>query len=133
MYPTEQEAFWERLPSSDCDDSFAADALRESPPRICWENNEKHDGREPGFSKEEFRCSEMLFHGSKTYCGYEFSSNKLKFIRKGLNERILEQSGDESPERYGNVVDDAVKFIAANRSFRSKDHAVATYEQTTAG
>ena len=49
----------------------------------------KHDKREPGLFKEEFRCTEMLCLCSKTYCCYDNKSDKFKFSSKGLNKRVL--------------------------------------------
>ena len=129
----ERKAEWEKLRSTDCDDSFTADASGNFFPRACCAKHKKHDKREPGLFKEEFRCSEMLCLCSKTYCCYDTASNKLKFSSKGLNKRILEQSGDGPLEKYRKVLDEGVNITSTNRGFRTKDHAVATYEQTKRG
>ena len=60
----------------------------------CCSKHKKHDKREPGLFKEEFRYTEMYCLCSKTYCCYDSKSQKYKFISKGLNKRALEDSGD---------------------------------------
>ena len=55
----------------------------------------------------------MLCLCSKTYCCYDNKSDKFKFSSKGLNKRVLEDSGDSG--------------------FRTINHMVATYEQTKKG
>ena len=87
-------AEWQRLRSNHCVDNFTAVAVANFFPGICCVKHKKHDKREPGLFKEEFRCREMLCLCSKTYCCYDVTTNKLKFCSKGLNKRILEQSGD---------------------------------------
>ena len=79
----------------DCRDSFKADAKPKVFPRTCYSTHKKHDKREPGIFKEEFRLTEMLCLCSKTYCCYDNRSDKFKFSSKGLNKRVLEVSGDE--------------------------------------
>ena len=70
----------------------------------------KHDKREPGFFKEEFRCTEMLCLCSKTYCCYDNKSDKFKFSSKGLNKRVLEDSGDGPMSKYRRLLDEAIKL-----------------------
>ena len=90
----EMRAEWQRLQSNDCVDNFTADALAIFFSRPCCKKHKQHDKREPGLFKEEFRCTEMLCLCKKTYCCYDVNSNKLEFSSKGLNKRVLEQSGD---------------------------------------
>ena len=45
--------------SKDCRDDFRADAKNNFFPRTCYSKRKKHDKREIGFFKEEFRCTEM--------------------------------------------------------------------------
>ena len=87
-------AKWQRLRSNDCNDDFTGDALANFFLRTCCVKHKQHDKGEPGLFKEEFRCTEMLCLCSKTYCCYDVTSNKLTFSSKGLNKRVLEQSGD---------------------------------------
>ena len=92
--------------------------------------HKKHDKREPGLFKEEFKCTEMLCLCSKTYCCYDSKSQKYMFSSKGLNKGALEDSGDGPTAKYRQVLDEAVKLISTNRGFKTINHAVATYEQT---
>ena len=125
----EMKAEWQRLRSSDCVKSFTADAAAKFFPRTCCVKHKKHDKREPGLFKEEFRCTEMLCLCSKTYCCYDVTSNNLKFSSKRRNKRVLEQSGDGSLEKYRRVLNEKVNVTSNNRGFRTNNHSVATYEQ----
>ena len=51
--------------SKDCRDDFRADAKRTRFPYTCCSLHQKHDKREPGLFKEEFRCTKMLYLCSK--------------------------------------------------------------------
>ena len=64
----EMRSEWQRLRSNDCVDNFTADAVANFFPRTCCVKHKQHHKREPGFFKEEFRCTEMLCLCSKTYC-----------------------------------------------------------------
>ena len=75
----------------------------------------------------------MLCLCSKTYCCYDVTSNKLKFSSKGLNKRVLEQSGDGPLEKYRRVLNEKVNVTSNNRGFRTNNHSVATYEQVKKG
>ena len=94
---------------------------------------EQHDKREPGLFKEEFRCTEMSCLCNKTHCCYDVTSNKLKFSSKGLNKRVLEQSGDGPLEKYRRVLNEKVNVTSNNRGFHTNNHSVATYEQVKKG
>ena len=129
----EMRAEWQRLRSNDCVDNFTADAVANFFPRTCCVKHKQHDKREPGLFKEEFRCTEMLCLCSKTYCCYDVTSNKLKFSSKGLNKRVLEQSGDGPLEKYRRVLNEKVNVTSNNRAFRTNNHSVATYKQVKKG
>ena len=98
-------------------------------PRTCCSKHKKHDKRETGLFKEEFRCTEMLCLCSKTYCCYDSKSQKYKFSSKGLNKPALEDSGDGPMAKYRQVLDEAVNLNSTNRRFKAINHAVAAYEQ----
>ena len=129
----EMRAEWQRLRSNDCVDNFTANAVAKIFPRTCCVKHKQHDEREPGLFKEEFRCTEMLCLCSKTCCCYDVTSNKLKFSSKGLNKRVLEQSGDGPLEKYRRVLNEKVNVTSNNREFRTNNHSVATYEQVQKG
>ena len=63
----EKRAEWEQLRSKDCTDNFTANATDKFFPRTCCNVHEKHEKREPGVFKEEFRCAETLCLCSKTF------------------------------------------------------------------
>ena len=100
----EMRADRQRLRSKDCVYSFTADAVANFFPRTCCVKYKQHDKREPGFFKEEFRCTEMLCLCSKTYCCYDVTCNKHKFSSKGLNKSVLEKGGDGPLEKYRRVL-----------------------------
>ena len=124
---------WEAIRSRDCTDSLTANATGNFFPRTCCCAHKKHDKREPGLFKEEFRCSEMLCVYSKTYCCYDRKSNKYKLSSKGLSKRTLEDCGDEPMSKYRKVIEEAVNVTSTNIRFRTMKHSVATYEQTKKG
>ena len=129
----EERNEWEAIRSRDCTDSFTANATGNFFPRTCCTTHRKHDEREPGLFKEEFRCSQMLCLCSKTYCSYHRKSNKYKFSSKGLNKRTLEDCGDGTMSKYRKVLKEAVNVTWTNRGFRTMKQIVATYEQTRKG
>ena len=56
----EMRAELQMFRSNDCVDSFTADAVANFFPRTCCVKHKRHDKREPGLVKEEFRCTKML-------------------------------------------------------------------------
>ena len=130
----EERAEWDQLRSKDYTDDFTANATDNFSPRTCCNVHKKHDKREPGLFKEEFRCAEMLCLCSKTYCCYDKETKKHKFSSKGLHKRTLEECGDGGPmPKYRKVLEEAVNVTSTNRGFRTIQHSVATYEQTKKG
>ena len=116
----------------DCDDTFRADASHNFFPRTC-SKHKKYDKREPGLFKEEFRCTEMIYLCSKTYCCYDDKSDKYKFSSKGLNKRTLDETVDGPMEKYRRVMDEIINLTSTDRGFRTINHCVATHEQTKKG
>ena len=113
-------AEWQRLRSNDCVDSLTADAVANLFPRTCCVTHKQDDMREPGLFKEEFRCTEILCLFSKTYCCYDVTSKNLKFSSKGLNKRVLEQSGGGSLGKFRRVLNETVNVTSNNRGFLRK-------------
>ena len=129
----EMRAEWQRLRSNECVYSVTADAVASFFPRTCSVRQKQHDKRELGLFKQEFRCTEMLCLCSKTYCCYHVTSNKLKFSSKGLNKRVLDQSGDGPLEKYRRVLNEKVNVTSNKRGFRTNNHSVVTYESVKKG
>ena len=129
----ESKIEWEFMRTVDCKDDFTANATTNFFPRTCCTKHMKHDKREPGLFKEEFRCTEILCLCSKTYCCYDSNSNKYKFSSKSLNERTLEDCGDGPMAKYRKVLDEFLNVTSTNRGFRTVHHSVATYEQIKKG
>ena len=102
-------------------------------PRLCFSQHIKHDKREPGLFKEEFRCTEMICLCSKTFCCFDQSIDKFNFSSKGLNKRTLEECGAGPLEKYRRVLDEKTNVQSTNRGFRTIQHSVCTYEQTKRG
>ena len=129
----EKLAEWDQLRSKGCTDNFTTNAADVFSPRFCCNAHKKHDKREPGVFKEEFRCAEILCLCSKNYCCYDRKSNKYKFTSKGFNKRTLEDCGDGQMSKYRKKLEKAVNVTSTNRGFRTIQHSVATYEQTKKG
>ena len=124
----------DQLRSKDSTDNFTADATDNFFPKTCCNVHKKHDKREPGLFKEEFRCAEMLCLCSKTYCCFDQRTNKHKYSSKGLNKGTLEECGDgRLMSKSRKVLEEAVNVTSTNRGFRTFQHSVATYEQTKKG
>ena len=119
----EMRTEWQRLRSNDCVDNFTTDAVANFLPRTCCVKQKQHDKREPGQFKEEFRCTEMLCLCSETYCCYDVTSIKLKFSSKGLNKRVLEESGDGPVEKYRRVLNGTVKVTSNKRGVQTNNHS----------
>ena len=118
---------WSQLHSEDCTDNFTANTTDNCFPRICCNVHKKHDKREQGLFKEEFRCAEMLCLCSKTNCCYDKRTNKYNFSSRGLNKKTLEERGDIGPmSKYREVLEEAVNVTSTNRRFRTIQHSVAT-------
>ena len=60
---------------------------------------------------------------------YDNKSDKFKFSSKGLNKRVLEDSGDDPMSKHRRVLDEAINLTSTNRGFRTINHMVATYRQ----
>ena len=130
--PAESKAEWELMRTEDCRVDFTANATTKFFPRNCCTKHMKQDKREPGFFKEECRCTEMLCLCSKTYCCYDSNSKKNKLSSKGLNKRTLKDCGDGPMANYRKVLDEFINVTSTNRGYRAV-HSVAAYEQTKKG
>ena len=87
----ESKTEWELMRTDECKDDFTANATTNFFPRTCCTKHMKHDKREPGFFKEEFRCTEMFCLCSKTYCCYDSNPNNYNFSSEGSNKRKKER------------------------------------------
>ena len=121
------------LRTEDCKDDFTANATTNFFPRTCCTKHMKHDKREIGLFKEEFRCTEMLCLCSKTYCCYDSNSNKYNFSSKDLNKRTLEDCGDGRMAKYRKFLGESINVTSTNGDFRTVHHSLTTYEQTKKG
>ena len=63
----ESNVEWESLRTEHCKDDVTATTSANFFPRTCCIEHKKHDKREPGLFKDEFRCTEKFCLGSKTY------------------------------------------------------------------
>ena len=129
----ESKVEWELMRTEDCKDDFTPNATTNFFRRTCCTKHKKHDKREPGYFKEDFRCTERLCLCSKTYCCYESNSNKYKFNSKSLIERTLEDCGYGPMAKYRKALDEFFNVISINRGFRTVQHSVDTYEKTKNG
>ena len=125
----EMRAEWQRLQPNDCVDSFTADAVANVSFRSCCVKQKQLDKKEPVLFEEEFKCRNMLCLCNNTYCWYDVTSNELKFSSKGLNKRVLEQSGHGSLGKYRRILNQKVNVTSNKIGVRTNNHSVATYEQ----
>ena len=116
--------------SRNCTHSLAANATDSFFTRMCCNTHKKHDKTEPGLFSEKFRCPEMLCFRSRTYCCYNWKSNKYTFSSKGLSKRTLEDCGKRRISKNRKMLDESVKVTSTNRGFRTIQHGVATYDKT---
>ena len=130
----QKRAEWNQLHSKDCTENFNANTMRNFFPRTCCFAHKKHDKREPGLFKEEFRWTEMLCLCSKTYFCYDKQTNKYKISSKGLTKRILEDCGNGGQvSKYRTVLEESVNLTSTIRAFWTIQYSLATYEQTKKG
>ena len=86
-----KRAEWKEKRSKDCRKDFRADG-KNIFSRTCCSKHKKHDKREPVSFKEEFRCSNLFYLCSKTFCCCDSKKQKYTFSSKGLSKRALEDS-----------------------------------------
>ena len=127
---SEKRQEWELLRSKDYIDSFSADAWSTFFARKCCAKLKKNDNREPGLFKEEFRCIGMLCLCIKPYGFSDSLSNKFKFSSNGLKKRTFEDSGDGNMAKSRKVLDKTENVTSTYPGFSTKNHCVATNEQT---
>ena len=113
----EMRAKWKRLWSRDCTDSFNADAAVIFFHRWCWNKHRKNNKGELGLFREHFKCKETLCVCAKTFCAIVSPQTSWKSRKKGLNNRVLEQSDDGPLEKYRCLLDEKMNTTSTNRSF----------------
>ena len=89
-----EEKKWELLRTKDCNDSILEDAWCTLFSPTCCAIHKKHDKRETGLLREEFRYIEILCFCTKTYYCFDSRSYKFNFISNVLNHPIIEDSVD---------------------------------------
>ena len=94
--------------TEDCKDDFTVMQQPTSFLEPDSQKHMKHDKREPGLFKEEFRGTEMLCLCSKIFCCYDSNSNKYKLSSNGLNKRTLEDCGDGLMAKYRKGLDELI-------------------------
>ena len=70
-----------------CTDKISANSKRNLFPCVCCAEHKRHDRREPGLFKEEFRSTEMICLCRETFFCYDSQSNKFKFSSDGLKKK----------------------------------------------
>ena len=63
----------------------------------------------------------------KTSCCYDNKSDKFKFSSKGLNKRVLEDSGDGPMSKHRRVLARVINLSSKNTDIRTVNHIVAAY------
>ena len=126
----EKKGDWEKLGEKYWD-SFRADSKSNFFPQLVVAFTRSTINESLVCSKKILSVRRCLY--SKTYCCSDNKSDKMKFSSKGLNKRILEESGDGPMEKYRKLLDEAINLTSTNRGFRTINHMVATYEQIKKG
>ena len=114
---------WKELRLNDCRENFRANSLANFFPRTCCPVHIKHDKREPGLFKEEWRGDEMIALCSKTYCGINEATGDVKFSCKGINKQFLE----EPAAKYRKVLETTENGKSINKGFRCINNSMMTY------
>ena len=109
---------------SDCIDFLKANAKSNFFPRTCSSTIKSMINGSRNCSK---RNLEMLCLCRKTYSCYDNKFDKFKFSSKGLNNRVLEDSGDGPMSKYRRVLDDAINLTSTNGGLKT------SYEQRKGG
>ena len=76
------EGTWNTVRKNDCSKQIFVNSTSNVFPGTCCERHIKHGKREPGFFKEEIRCTEMICLCSKTLCCFDEGTDKLKSLLK---------------------------------------------------
>ena len=124
----EMRVEWHRLGSNHCVDSFTADAIASLFPRTCCVKHKQHDKREPGFFKQEFRCTEMLCLCSKTYCCYDVTSDNFKFHSKVSTNAHWNRAATYHWKKYRRILNEKINVTSNNRELPTNNHSLAAYE-----
>ena len=130
----EKKSDREKLRENDCRDSFRAEIQKQivfHEHVVAFTRNTINESLDS--SKKSLGVRRCYVFCSKTYCCYNNKSGKMKFSSKGLNKRVLEESGYGLTEKQRKVFDEAINLTLTNRGFRTINHTFATYEQTKKG
>ena len=84
------------------------------------------------FSKKNLGAQKYYVYVAKLIAARQ-QTDKFKVSSKGLNKRVLEDSGDGPMSKYRRVLDEAINVTSTNRGFIIINHMVVTYEQTNRG
>ena len=110
---------WEAIRSRDCTDSFTANATSNFFPRTYCSAHKKHNKREPGLFKEEFRCSEMLCLCSKSIVAtIERVTSTISVARDSIKELWKTGDGLSESVRRGSQSYFNQQRISNNETYR---------------
>ena len=89
----EMKEAWMSVRKQNCRNIFSANWSSSFLPRMCCIAHIKYGKREHVLFEEEFYCTGIFFLCSTIYCCFDQNTEKIKFSRKGLNKRTLEETG----------------------------------------
>ena len=124
---------WELLPSKNCNDSFNADACSNLFPRRCCTKHNHSDKERLDFWMEKFDAQNSFVFVARHTSWYGSLSRKCRLSTKGQNKRLFEDSGDGLLVQNRQILDETEYITSTNCVPRTKNHGVATYEQTNKG
>ena len=119
---TEKKTQWTLICRNDCRDNFIAEAKKIFFPYTCCAVHKKHDKREPGLIKENFRCTGMFCLCSKTCCRYDSKRDEFIFSSKELDKMMVKDTDDGPMSKYRQVLYEAVNLKSTNRGFKTSNH-----------
>ena len=117
---------WNQLRSENCRHDSTAKSTEIFFSSTCSNTHKKHDKRQPGLLRKEFRCSERACLCSKTYFCYDRNSKKYKSSSRKLNKGTLEECGDAPITKYCGVLEESVNVTLTKRGFRTLQRCFAT-------
>jgi hypothetical protein len=95
----------------------------------CCKKTNKHDQREPGLFKEEFKGVGIISLNSKTYFCWSDDAADNKYRSKGLSRRQNKLTRDQ----FMSVLFDKTTVSGQNTGFRINNHQTFTYRQERNG
>lgn len=93
-------------------------------PRECCAAHQRHDQREPGLMKVEFKATSMINLNSKSYVAKSADSGKVKYSLKGVNNYFVDPS-----DLFQEVLNEKKPSCATNTGIAVYNNSMYSYQQ----